>query len=143
MFRFLFWINESDSNDFRKKRSIEERKAPNENRILRGRQIAYMIYEFCRATVSPILWELRFRKRTSKDSIRNRTKFFWYFWKNIQQESQRFRTIAVYFQDTVRKREEPSYTRLKDTMVRRFLDHEIKDGTSMRGEMTEQLKELQ
>ena len=52
-------------------------------------------------------------------------------------------TLALKTQDTQQTREEPSCTRLND-MVRRFSwNGKLKRGTSMRGEMTERLKELQ
>ena len=38
------------TNRFKKKISLEERKAQKEDRFLRGRQIAYLIYEYFRVT---------------------------------------------------------------------------------------------
>ena len=67
----------------RKKVFIEEQKEQNENRFLRGRQIAFMIYDNFRITdTSDFLnfsdfWELHLRETTSKDSIRSGTKFFY------------------------------------------------------------------
>ena len=37
-------------SNFRKRVSVEEQRAQNSDRFLRGRQIAYMIYEYFRAT---------------------------------------------------------------------------------------------
>ena len=36
--------------NFRKRESVEEKRAQNSDRFLRGRQIAYMIYEYFRVT---------------------------------------------------------------------------------------------
>ena len=41
---------------FKKKVSLEEIKAHKEDRFLRGRQIAYLIYEYFRVTGPTILW---------------------------------------------------------------------------------------
>ena len=38
------------NSQFKKKVSLEEQKAQEEDRFLRGRQIAFMIYDFFRAT---------------------------------------------------------------------------------------------
>ena len=35
---------------FRKRASVEEQRAQKDDRILRGRQVAYMVYEYFRAT---------------------------------------------------------------------------------------------
>ena len=40
---------------FKKKVSVEEMKAHKEDRFLRGRQIAYMVYQYFRVTVPTIL----------------------------------------------------------------------------------------
>ena len=50
---------------FKKKVSLEEMKAHKEDRFLRGRQIAYLIYEYFRVT-------------GARNSIRNGTKFYVY-----------------------------------------------------------------
>ena len=40
------------NTQFKRKVSLEELKAQQEDRFLRGRQIAYLIYEYCRVTVA-------------------------------------------------------------------------------------------
>ena len=40
------------NSQFKKKVSLEEQKAQKENQFLRGRQIAFMIYDYFRVTVA-------------------------------------------------------------------------------------------
>ena len=42
----LLWTRSSQNSHFKKKVSLEEQKAQKEDRFLRGRQIAFMIYDF-------------------------------------------------------------------------------------------------
>ena len=58
---------------FQKKVSLEEMKAHKEDRFLRGRQIAYLIYEYFRVTGADdsVVEMMIFR-----NSIRNVTEFF-------------------------------------------------------------------
>ena len=46
----LLWTRSSRISYFKKKVSLEEQKAQKEERFLRGRQIAYLIYEYFRVT---------------------------------------------------------------------------------------------
>ena len=52
-----------DNTHFKKKISLEEQKAQKEDRFLRGRQIAYLIYEYFRVT-------------GAKDSVENYADLF-------------------------------------------------------------------
>ena len=67
---------------FKKKVSLEDMKAHKEDRFLRGRQIAYLIYEYFRVTgandLSRIMrtyLQLFFEMMIFMNSIRNGTKF--------------------------------------------------------------------
>ena len=68
---------------FKKKVSLEEIKAQKENRFLRGRQIAYLIYEYFRVTgandsvenYADLFLQLFFEMTIFRNSIRNGTKF--------------------------------------------------------------------
>ena len=67
------------STQFKSKVSLEEQKALKEDRFLRGRQIAYLIYDYFRVTPSrimPTYLQLFFEMMTFKNSIRNGTEFF-------------------------------------------------------------------
>ena len=68
---------------FKKKVSLEEMKAHKEDRLLRGRQIAYLIYEYFRVTGPTILsrtmqtyLQLFFEMMIFRNSIQNGTKFY-------------------------------------------------------------------
>ena len=50
LFREITFQKLLAASDFRKKVFIEEQKAQNEDRFLRGRQIAFMIYDYFRIT---------------------------------------------------------------------------------------------
>ena len=69
---------------FKKKVSLEVQKAQKEDRLLRGRQIAYLIYEYFRVTGASDSVEncadflqLFFEMMIFRNSIRNWTKFFY------------------------------------------------------------------
>ena len=68
---------------FKKKVSLEEMKAQIEDRFRRGRQIAYLIYEYFRVTamiLSRNMWtylQSLFEMRIFRDSIRNGTKIYY------------------------------------------------------------------
>ena len=57
------------NTQFKRKVSLEEQKAPKEDRVLRGRQIAYLIYEYFRVT-------------GANDSIENYADLFTYVLRN-------------------------------------------------------------
>ena len=67
---------------FKKKVSLEEMKAPKEDRFLRGRSIAYLITS---GSLEPMILprimrtylQLFFQMMTSRNSIRNVTKFYY------------------------------------------------------------------
>ena len=68
----------------KKKVSLEEMKAYKEDRFLRGRQIAYLIYEYFRVTGPTILSrimrtysQLFFEMMKFRNSIRNGTEFYY------------------------------------------------------------------
>ena len=68
---------------FKKKVSLEEQKAQKEDRFLRERQIAYLIYESIRVTGAndsvenyADLFTIVLRNDDIQDSIQNGTKFF-------------------------------------------------------------------
>ena len=64
---------------FKKKVSLEEQKAQKEDRFLRGRQIAYLIYEYFRVTPSrimPIYSQSLFEMIVFRSSIQNGMKFY-------------------------------------------------------------------
>ena len=67
---------------FKKKVSLEEMKADKEDRFCRGRQIAYLIYEYFPVTGTMILSRIMpsclqsfFKMMIFRSSIRNGTKF--------------------------------------------------------------------
>ena len=68
---------------FKKKVSLEEMKAHKEDRFLRGRQIAYLIYEYFGVTGAndsvesyADLLQLLFEMMIFRNSIQNGTKFY-------------------------------------------------------------------
>ena len=68
---------------FKKKVSLEEMKAQKEDRFLRGRQIAYLIYEYFGVTgandsveIMPTYLQLFFEMMIFRNSIRNGTEFY-------------------------------------------------------------------
>ena len=69
---------------FKKKVSLEEMKAHKEDRFLRGRQIAYLIYEtsgslepMILSRIMPSYLQLFFEKMMFRNSIQNGTKFYY------------------------------------------------------------------
>ena len=103
----MTWLGEIESA-----RSVEDLRTSGSipgDTLLRGRQIAFMIYGYVR--ISLILWEYHFEETTSKDPIRNGTKFF------INEENAR-RYNA--------ERREPSNARLI-YVARRILEQKTKD----------------
>ena len=68
---------------FKKKVSLEEMKAQKEDRFLRGRQIAHLIYEYfpsleptILSRIMPTYLQLFFEMTIFRNSIRNETKFY-------------------------------------------------------------------
>ena len=134
------------NSQFKRKVSLEEQKAQKEDRFLRGRQIAYLIYE-------------QFRVTGTNDSVENYTDLFTIALRNddIQEfdskwdgillsmtkiphvdileglyklrirESEKLRTVLeLYDLETHQKKLGPDYHRLK-TMVKRSIEQDIRN----------------
>ena len=75
-------LNRIKNTRFKKKISLEEMKAQKEDRFLRGRQIAYLIYEYFRVTGANDSVEnyaqLFFERTIFRNSIRNGTEFYYH-----------------------------------------------------------------
>ena len=72
------------NSQFKKKVSLGEQKTQEEDRFLRGRQIAFMIYDYFRVTGAQTqYWIMRiyslslFETTTFRNSIRDGTKFYY------------------------------------------------------------------
>ena len=137
------------NSHFIRRISLEEQKAQKQDRFLRGRQIAYLIYDYFRVT-------------GSHDSVENYTDLFTIVLRNddIQEfdskwdgillsvtqippddileglyklrirESEKLRTVLeLYDLKTHQKKLEPDYHRLK-TMVKRSVEQEIRNKNS-------------
>ena len=134
------------NSDFKRRISLEEQKAQKQDRFLRGRQIAYLIYDYFRVT-------------GSHDSVENYTDLFTISLRNddIQEfdskwdgillsmtkiphddileglyklrirESEKLKTVLeLYDLETHQKNLGPDYHRLK-TMVKRSIEQEIRN----------------
>ena len=134
------------NSQFKRRISLEEQKAQKEDRFLRGRQIAYLIYD-------------QFRVTGTHDSVENYTDLFTFVLRNddIQEfdskwdgillsmtkiphddileglyklrirESEKLKTILeLYDLETHQKKLGPDYHRLK-TMVKRSIEQEIRN----------------
>ena len=134
------------NSNFKRRISLEEQKAQKQDRFLRGRQIAYMIYEYFRVT-------------GSHDSVENYTDLFTIVLRNddIQEfdskwdgillcmtkippddileglyklrirESEKIKTVLeLYDLETHQKKLGPDYHRLK-TMVKRSIEQDIRN----------------
>ena len=134
------------NSHFKRRISLEEQKAQKQDRFLRGRQIAYLIYD-------------HFRVTGSHDSVENYTDLFTIVLRNddIQEfdskwdgillsmtkiphddileglyklrirESEKLKTVLeLYDLETHQKKLEPDYHRLK-TMVKRSIEQEIRN----------------
>ena len=134
------------NSHFKRKISLEEQKAQKEDRFLRGRQIAYLIYD-------------HFRVTGTHDSVENYTDLFTIVLRNddIQEfdskwdgillsmtkiphddileglyklrirESEKLKTVLeLYYRETHQKKLGPDYHRLK-TMVKRSIEQEIRN----------------
>ena len=133
------------NTQFKRKVSLEEQKAQKENRFLRGRQIAYLIYEYFRVT-------------GANDSVENYADLFTIVLRNddIQEfdskcdgillsmtkipsddileglyklrirESEKLKTVlALYNMETHQKKAGPDFHRLK-TMVKRSIEQNLR-----------------
>ena len=134
------------NSQFKRRISLEEQKAQKQDRFLRGRQIAYLIYDYFRVT-------------GSHDSVENYTDLFTFVLRNddIQEfdskwdgillsmtkiphddileglyklrirESEKLKTVLeLYDLETHQKKLGPDYYRLK-TMVKRNIEQEIRN----------------
>ena len=134
------------NSHFKRKISLEEQKAQKEDRFLRGRQIAYLIYE-------------QFRVTGTHDSVENYTDLFTIVLRNDDtqefdskwdgtllsmtkiphddileglyklriRESEKLKTVLeLYDLETHQKKLEPDYHRLK-AMVKRSIEQEIRN----------------
>ena len=134
------------NSHFRRRVSLEEQKAQEEDRFLRGRQIAYLIYEYFRVTGAndsvenfadqftvalrndfiqefDSKWDgisLSMSKIPSDDILESLYKF------RIR-ESEKLKTVLeLYDLETHQKKLGPDYHRLK-TMVKRSIEQEIRN----------------
>ena len=116
---------------FKRKVSLEEQKAQKQDRFLRGRQIAYLIYDYFRVT-------------GAHDSVENYDDLFTISLRNddIQEfdskwdgillklrirESEKLKTVLeLYDLEIHQKKLGPDYHRLK-TMVKRSIEHDIRN----------------
>ena len=71
------------NSHFKRRISLEEQKAQKQDRFLRGRQIAYLIYDYFRVTGIhdsvenyADLFTISLRNDDFRDSIRNGTEFY-------------------------------------------------------------------
>ena len=134
------------NSHFKRRISLEEQKAQKQDRFLRGRQIAYLIYEYCRVT-------------GANDSVENYVDLFTIGLRNddIQEfdskwdgillsmtkippddileglyklrirESEKLKTVLeLYDLETHQKKAGPDYHRLK-TMVKRSIEQDIRN----------------
>ena len=125
---------------FKKKISLEEQKAQKEDRFLRGRQIAYLIYEYFRVTGAndsvencADLFRFVLRNDDIQESIRNGTILSWRksddilegLYKLRIRESEKLKTVfELYNMEIRQKKAGPDFHRLK-TMVKRSIEQEF------------------
>ena len=129
------------NTQFKRKVSLEEQKAQKENRFLRGRQIAYLIYEYFRVT-------------GANDSVDNYADLFTYVLRNddiqefdskrdgillsmtkipsddilegLYKLNEKFKTVLeLYNMEIHQKKAGPDYHRLK-TMVKRSIEQNMR-----------------
>ena len=125
---------------FRRRASVEEQRVQEYDRFLRGRQIAYMIYEYFRATgafeaVQGLPGQFTFRLKNddvqdfdtrwdqallAASEIPTEAVLEGLYNLKLQDSLQLHSVLAVYEQENVRNNEPPNYSRLK-TMARRPL----------------------
>ena len=128
---------------FRKRISVEEQRAQKDDRFLRGRQIAHMIYEHFRATGAyeavqgpSDLFNMRSQNDDVQDfdtrwdqallacEMRTEMVLEGLYKSKLQDSVQLLTVLALYEQENIRNirnKEQPSYARLKTT-VRRHVD---------------------
>ena len=63
------------NSHFKRRISLEEREAQKQDRFLRGRQIAYLIYEYFRVTGAPTCSLLVFEMTIFRNSTQSGTEF--------------------------------------------------------------------
>ena len=124
------------NSHFKRKISLEEQKAQKQDRFLRGRQIAYLIYDHFRVTdlFTIVLRNDDIQEFDSKwDGILlSMTKIphddiLEGLYKLRIRESEKLKTVLeLYDLETHQKKLEPDYHRLK-TMVKRSIEQEIRN----------------
>ena len=132
------------NSQFKRRISLEEQKAQKQDRFLRGRQIAYLIYEFFRVTGASDSVEnyadlltivLRndgvqeFDSKVGRNSNINdpHDDILEGLYKLSIRESEKLKTVLeLYELETHQKKLEPDYHRLK-TMVKRSIEQEIRN----------------
>ena len=131
---------------FKRRISLEEQKAQKQDRFLRGRQIAYLIYEYFRVTGANDSVEnyadlllLVFEMMIFRNSILSRTEFYLLsvtkippddilegLYKLRIRESEKLQTaLELYDLETHQKKAGPDYHRLKTT-VKRSIEQGLK-----------------
>ena len=127
------------NSHFKRRISLEEQEAQKQDRFLRGRQIAYLIYDYFRVT-------------GIQDSVENYADLFTIVLRNDdtqefgsmtkiphddileglhklrKRESEKLKTVLeLYDLEIHQKKLEPDYHRLKKTMVKRSIEQEIRN----------------
>ena len=122
---------------FRRRVSVEVQRAQKYDRLLRGRQIAHMIYQYFRATGAHEA--VQGLSKLFSISLQNDDDVRWGqallsptemvlegLYKSKLKDSVQLQTVlALYDQETVRNNEKPSYSRLK-TCVRLHVDQTMR-----------------
>ena len=127
---------------FRKRVSVKEQRAQKDERVLRGRQFAYMIFEHFQTTgaceavqgLSDLFnirlhtewWRSGFRYKMGPSSISSKWNTYvngpgGFIRQKLHDSVQLQKVLALYEQENIRNNEQPSYSRLK-TSVRRHID---------------------
>ena len=110
------------NTQFKRKVSLEEQKAPKEDRFLHGRQIAYLIYEYLRVT-------------GANDSVENYADLFTIVLRNddIQEFDSKWdgilslkTVLEMYDLEIHQKKIGPDYHRMK-TMVKRSIEQNLRN----------------
>ena len=131
------------NSHFKRRVGLEEHKAPKEDRFLRGRQIAYLIYEyfrvtgsqrFCRELCRPIYycsskwWHSGIRFEVGRNFIvYDENPIWWHLGRIVQTKNTRVwetqNSIGIVW---TQKKLGPDYHRLK-TMVKRSIEQDIRN----------------
>ena len=141
------------NSQFKRKISLEEQEAQKEDRFLRGRQIAYLIYDQFRVTGTDVsvenytdLFTIVFRNDDIQefdskwDEILSMTKIphddiLEGLYKLRIRESEKLKTVLeLYDLETHQKKLGPDYHRLK-TMVKRSIEQEIRNKNFLGAEL--------